>query len=627
MKSLFRNFIISVIGCLTITLVVAHAADVTVQIQPETFSMDQGGQLSVNISGGNLDSNPSPAAPDDVSLRAYGTSQNIQIVNGRMSRIVTHNFAISANTPGEYTIPSFPVSVDGQTLHTEPATFTVVASSSALPPTSQGGGAAATDSGESFLKLEYPPRDRDHLYVGEMAPVRITAFFPAKSRVSLQSAPRPEGQGFTLHNLSEQPEQGQQIVDGKQYRTVTWYGGVSTAKAGEYPIRLALDATVMVPDNRQQRARPRSMFGSGSPFNDPFFDSFFDNAFSQMIPKEMTLTSDGDPLDVRSLPAEGRPENFTGAVGQFSLGSYKLPADAITGEPRQIRVTVEGRGNFDRAGVPSLLPADVWKAYSPKTEFAPGDTTSFSGRKTFEFSAVPQKGGEHDVQLAFSFFDPAKGSYETVSSPAISLTISGDDVAEQNAGLAAAASGAEADASDVTESRTELAPPRLSPDNKPPIIQALFYEMIFWLVVALSVAGIAAGAAARIVRRRLSDPARVTAREFVRAETSALSIAETAANSGDAEAFFPAARRTLQTRLAAAWDRPAESIILADLRYELPSNSPTLAVFKAADAAEYAPAESSADFEGGRWLSTLQAAMAEIANKLSPESKREPAAL
>jgi len=629
MKFLNRYIIVAAIGCLAAAHTVAQGAEVTVQVQPKTFSMNQGGQLSVNVSGGNLDSNPSPAAPDDLTLRAYGTSQNIQIVNGQMSRTVTHNFVISASAPGDYTIPSFAVSVDGQSLQTEPVTFTVVASSSALPPTSQGGGAAANDSGESFLKLEYPPRDRDHLYVGEMAPVRITAYFPAQSKVSLQSAPRPEGQGFTLHNLSEQPEQGQEIVDGKQYRTVRWYGGVSTAKAGEYPIRLALDATVMVPDTTRQSTRPRSLFGNRSPFNDPFFNSFFDNTFSQMTPREMTLTSDGDPLDVLSLPVEGRPESFTGAVGQFSLGAYKLPADAITGEPRQIRVTVEGRGNFDRAGVPKLLPADVWKTYSPKTEFVPGDSTAFSGRKTFEFSAVPQKGGEHDVQLEFSYFDPAKGSYETVSSTAISLAISGEDVAAQNAGLAATApDGAKGnvDSPDAAKSRTELAPSRLATSSDPPIILALFYEMIFWLIVALAVAGIAVGASARLVRRRLADPIRVTARELAKAENSALSIAEASARSGDASTFFPAARRTLQTRLAAAWGRPAESILFADLRYELPGDSSTLAVFKAADAAEYAPTEAGSDFDGEKWLFTLRDAMAEVANELSRETLSEPAA-
>ncbi|MCB1229503.1 MAG: protein BatD [Verrucomicrobiae bacterium] len=611
------------------------AAEVSVQIQPKTFPTGRGGQLSVTVTGGKFDGTPSPRVPDDVILRPYGTSQNIQLINGQLSQSITQNFIVSAREPGDYTIPSFEVRVNGKILKTDPVSFTVTAGS---PPPGlsnpsggiqgqpQGGGTADATASESFLKLEFPPRARDHLYVGEMAPVRIKAYFPAQSRVSLQSAPRPEGEGFTLHNLSEEPEQSMEVVNGQQYRTVSWFAGISTVKAGQYPIHIALDATVMVPErSSSRRMRPPSFFGN-SFFNDPFFDNFFDNAFTQLVPHEITLSSNGDPLDIRSLPSEGRPENFSGAVGDFTLGSYRLPADATAGEPRKIRVTIEGRGNFDRMSAPILEPGSEWKTYTPKTEFKPGDATSFSGSKTFEFSAVPQAGGKQEVKLAFSYFDPSEGIYKNLSSPAIPLKVDGTAAPSPSPSAVAQATAANGSATptagDPGQSETEkppvdLAPPRLTLGTGLPVLTTRAARPLLWTLIAVCGLLIAAGFVVGNLRRRRSDPHRIAARRFEHAEGEALARAESAATNGDAVAFFDAARRALQTRIAAAWNRPAESLTVAELRHRLPSDSPAMSVFRQADAIAYAPQATLDQFDGEHWRSILHEALSEVSNRPS----------
>ncbi|MEX2577970.1 MAG: BatD family protein [Verrucomicrobiales bacterium] len=590
-----------------------EAAEVSVQVEPRSFSVDRGGQLAVTVSGADFDEAPNPPSPEGVSVRPYGQSQNIQIINGRMTRSVTQNFVVSAEEPGDYTIPSFEVRAGGQTVETEPVAFTVTSG-----PAGAQGGAADTPRTKSFLDLEFPARDRDHLYVGEMVPVRITAYFPADSRVSLRSAPRPEGEGFTLHNLSEEPEQNFEIVDGENYRTVTWSAGISTVKAGEYPLEVSLDATVMVRERSRSRQRSLSPFGGRSLFDDPFFD----NAFARMVPREVTLSSGGEPAEIRSLPTEGRPDNFSGAVGSFSLGAFKLPADAATGEPRKIRVTVEGEGNFDRMDAPTLEPADAWKTYTPKTEFIPGDATSFSGSKTFEFSAVPLKAGEHKTRLAFSYFDPEKGSYETVVTPEISLTVDeGEDLDPRPSATADSPAVDEAAAAEEAgDAPVSLAPPRLASSSRPAFLVAPFRESGFWIVVFLAMTGIALGFAAGTLRRRRSDPRRLAARRSAKAAHDAVTAAEAAAQSGDAVAFFAAARRALQTRLAVEWDRPPESITLAELRHRLPPDSPALAIFAQADAIQYAPAGARPDLPPDQWRAALQRALEEV----SPDASETP---
>ena len=608
-------------------LAVASAAEVSVKIQPNSFPVGRGGQLSVTVTGGNFDSPPNPQAPDGVTIRSYGRNQSVQIINGRVNQSITQNFIISANEPGTYTIPSFEVVAGGKKTTTDPVSFTVT--TAAAPPSlstppvagnpSQGAGGTAA-AADSFLKLEFPPRKRDYLYVGEMAPVRIKAYFPPGAKISLRSAPRPEGEGFTLHHLSKEPEQDFEVVNGTKYRTVSWFAGISTVKAGHYPIHIGLDATVMTPErSRTRRMRPPSLFG-GSLFDDPFFDNFFDSAFTHLVPHDVTLTTNGDPLDIRSLPAGDRPKDFSGAVGNFSLGSYRLPADATIGEPRKIRVTIEGRGNFDRMSAPILEPAAHWKTYTAKTEFKPEDVTSFSGSKTFEFNAVPQRGGDQQVQLTFSYFDPSEGAYKSLSSPTIPLKVAGSaatpppPTATQPAASAAAAQTPAVPSTEsgkTGQTPVDLAPSRLTLGTDLPLLTAPGLLAVFWLLVGLGVLLIVAGFVIRAVRRRNADPQRVAARKSARAESAALTEADAAARNGDVIAFFNAARRAVQTRFAAAWHCPAESLTIAELRHRLPADSAALTLLRQADAIAYAPAQAGDAFDAERWQPILQRALVE----------------
>ena len=105
------------------------------------------------------------------------------------------------------------------------------------------------------------------MYVGEIAPVRIRAWLPADARVQLRSGIQPEGKAFTLHNVSDQPQQTSEIKDGKRYHVVTWYGGISATKAGNYPASLSVDATVAVRDTSAPQAPPTD----GRTFRRPVF--------------------------------------------------------------------------------------------------------------------------------------------------------------------------------------------------------------------------------------------------------------------------------------------------------------------------------------------------------------------
>jgi predicted ABC-type transport system involved in lysophospholipase L1 biosynthesis ATPase subunit len=77
-----------------------------------------------------------------------------------------------------------------------------------------------------------------------------------------------------------------------------------------------------------------------------------------MIQKEVTLKSDDQEIEVRPLPTEGRPNGFTGAVGEFKFDSFEIPNTWKTGEPQQITASLSGKGNFSLMNAPELVLAD-----------------------------------------------------------------------------------------------------------------------------------------------------------------------------------------------------------------------------------------------------------------------------
>ena len=139
---------------------------------------------------------------------------------------------------------------------------------------------------------------------------------------------------------------------------------------------------------------------------DDFFGGFFGNMMSSGDIRQITVPTQSAKLDVKPLPKEGRPDDFSGAIGQFSLQTSAAPKQAAAGDPISLNVTVSGRGNFDAMGSPVLLEADGWRTYPPgeKFEASPSDPIGFNGEKRFEYMLVAREDRiENTCGAAFVF--------------------------------------------------------------------------------------------------------------------------------------------------------------------------------------------------------------------------------
>jgi len=174
-------------------------------------------------------------------------------------------------------------------------------------------------------------------------------------------------------------------------------------KSGELPIEpFSLELYVQIPTGR------RDFFG------DPIMRS-----------ATKVVSAGSSVLNVKALPAADRPENFSGAVGSFNFETSANKTALDANESLQIQVKVSGEGNLKLLKLPELnLPSSL-EQYEP--EFNDEVTVSAVGMRgavSQTYTVVPRYVGNYPINtLNFTYFDPEKERYVSLSSAPFSISV------------------------------------------------------------------------------------------------------------------------------------------------------------------------------------------------------------
>lgn len=150
----------------------------------------------------------------------------------------------------------------------------------------------------------------------------------------------------------------------------------------------------------------------------------------------LPTTYGAEPVEVRSnpvvinakaLPEEGRPKNFSGAVGQFKMNASVDKKEVSTNESVNFDVEIVGTGNFNTINLPEITTPKNLEKFAPKKRDAYKTyDTGMKGKVAEQTVLVPNYGGEYTISpVEFSYFDPAKEKYVTLKSDSINLSVSG----------------------------------------------------------------------------------------------------------------------------------------------------------------------------------------------------------
>ena len=368
--------------------------------------------LSVEISGEAARDYEDPSLPemsDFARFQGSGSSQQLQIINGRVSSSHKIDFYFTATREGDFEIGPVKVESRSRMYPTQPINLSIGPS-----PTAGGDPLAATRPGDRQLFVVATPHQKTAF---QNEAVVITYKLYTRLSVSSFSIDRlPETAGFWVENytLPQSPSTSTAILSGRRYTVATIKKmAIFPTTAGKKEIGpLQIKCQVRV----QRRTR-----------------SLFDDFFSRdLFGSSETLSVESNPveLEILPLPEAERPPGFNGAVGRFSISTQVKTESSRANQAFSLRVKIEGEGNIQHLAEPRFELPESFEAYPPEIqqELRHG-ALGVSGQKTYEYVAIPRRAGSFSLEpIEISYFDPRDRTYKTARSEPLTLEIApGDD--------------------------------------------------------------------------------------------------------------------------------------------------------------------------------------------------------
>lgn len=397
--------------CVLLAAVASAQIELRVALDRDALSLDEQATLQVIVSGPEQNL-PAPVVPkfSEFELYSQGRSTNISITNGVLEASVTYLYLVLPQKAGTFTINGITLQTASGTVVAQPVTFTVSGGSAPSGQQNQqqkpgGGSSAPPATGEArsrdyFLEASV---DTKTPYVGQQVTLTLK-FFTAVQYFGSPQLEEPQTTGFWTEILGNESPY---MIDrgGRRYRVIERKYALFPTKTGELTIgRASLSVTIA----GQSRSR------------DPF--DVFGSVFGRG--QDVVLRSTPIELDVRPLPDNNKPADFTGAIGNFTLEVKPSKTVVDANQPITLTIKIQGTGNIKSIAEP-LIPESpdfrVYQASSSETIAKLND--KLGGTKTFEEVFIPRRPGEMEIpSIAFNFFNPRTGQYESISTKPIPVT-------------------------------------------------------------------------------------------------------------------------------------------------------------------------------------------------------------
>ncbi|MEH6682276.1 MAG: BatD family protein [Sediminicola sp.] len=353
--------------------------------------------FAMNKDGDNF--NP----PDFEGFRVImGPSQSISSswINGVKSYSKTYSYVLMPTARGKFTIAQATISIDGKTYKSLPQEVEVTA---AVDRPGEEATADAIADENLHLVAEV---SKTNPYINEDISVVYKLYVSPSINVSnFRALDNPTYNNFWSQDMPVTKFTVQSgTYNGKTYRYVILKRVVLYAqKSGKLELEpLSLEVTVDVPTNK------RDFFGG--------------RVFTST---NLTVSAGMRTIDVKELPTAGKPDNFSGAVGQFDFSVNTSKTSLNASESLQAVVQVSGKGNLKLFQLPEPSLPSALEVYEP--EFKEDVRTTLSGMEgkvSNQYTIVPAFKGKYPIPpISFSYFDPDSEKYITLGSKEIMVNV------------------------------------------------------------------------------------------------------------------------------------------------------------------------------------------------------------
>lgn len=458
----------------------ASAQSFTASASATTVGVNEQFQVTFTFSGDDINGMKNFRAPDFkefLTLSGPNQTTNMSIINGSVTASRSFSFIIQPRQMGRATIGSASIEFKGKSYQTNPIKIEVVKGN---PPQNQQKSqgqkepsVSQKEIGENlFIRAS---ADRQKVLKGEQINVTYK-LYTALQISSPQISKLPSYPGFWAEE-TESPTNinfTDERINGKMYKVaVLKKVALFPTETGELSVT---PFALKIPVYLQKKRRS----------NNPFDDFFNDPFFSRPEVVEHNAVSNTIKVNVQPLPSNNVPASFKGAVGDFTMKVDVDKTRVKTNEPIALKIKISGSGNIKLLTLPEFeIPAGFEK-YDPKVNEDLNKSGKISGVKEAEYLLIPRFAGKKEIPaVTFSFFNPAKNQYQTVTSAPISI-----DVEQGEGGVAQGGSALSKE--DVKLLNEDILYIKTSSKDIGAKDSYLYKSALFWIFVVAPLAGLAA---------------------------------------------------------------------------------------------------------------------------------------
>ena len=374
--------------------------EISSSISTKNISITESVIFTIKIS--DIDENPSVDISEIEDFFSIISGPNIgseyRFVNGNRTSSRSISWTLIAKNHGKLVIPSLNVIIGKKTL---------VTNSHEILVSKQNTEQSIKDL---FLEVKV---SKDKAYVGEQ--VKLTYTFYTRIASKVLSTEFPEYNDFWVEKLFDPvgikftPESWDDIeIDGYSYKSLKIYEvALFPLQEGVY----TLESMIMKIETKNKDSSFNRLF-----WDDPFFDTF-----SQRTRAKLLVS---DPVIIEVSPLSNIPQNFTGAVGKFTLNSSLSNSNIDEGSPTVFKVVLNGEGNLSNIGRPKIIFPDDIDVFEGETKAEKNISDDFSGSIIWEYNLIPRKNGIFIIDaIEIPYFNSVTKSWSIASSQDIKLNV------------------------------------------------------------------------------------------------------------------------------------------------------------------------------------------------------------